>query len=83
MKGWFTLILSAFIDITIYTLSLCKLNPLPKMMIGNCIMYNNEYDTYFFVRGGSDDIYSIWPHRELDVHDFILDSLNEGDIFVD
>jgi FkbM family methyltransferase len=48
-----------------------------------CTVSLPDLKVCFFVRKGSDDIWSILPQREGDVHDAILNPLEKGDIFID
>lgn len=55
--------------------------PAPRVLIGGTVGAPGA--ARFRVRAGTDDIYTLLPGRELDVHDAILDTLTAGDTFVD
>jgi len=82
LPSWLSLVLSAVVDTSIYFLSAGKLNSSPRPL-GDSTIYATEYDTFYFIRGGTDDLYNVLPHREDDVHDFIVSALKKGDVFID
>jgi len=49
----------------------------------SCMVYAPKFGVHFYIRERSDDLYSILPEREGDVHRAILELLSEGDVFVD
>jgi FkbM family methyltransferase len=52
------------------------------MLIGG-IIFLRKYNSYFYVRSMTEDFYYVIPRREGIIEDFILNTLNDGDIFVD
>lgn len=48
-----------------------------------CTVCFKDYGVSFHIRKRSDDIYSVLPFREGDIHEAILGSLDDGDVFVD
>ena len=74
------LILSAFIDILLNTVTSSPTNP--KVYISG-VIYAKDYGVYFYIRGFTDDLYSVMPGREGDVNKLILSCLKDGDIFID
>ncbi len=75
------LALSSVLDLIVFAL-------LPRMALSPVVyvagtVRSESLDVRFHVRGRSDDVYSVVPRREEDVHDVILDQLTEGDTFVD
>ncbi len=79
--GRLVLIVSAIYDSLIFIIS-PKLAPSPKSLC-DLQLYAHRLDTHFSIRKGTDDIYSILPFREMDVHDAILGKLIPGDVFID
>ena len=80
LKMQLGMILSAFIDILLNTVTSSPINP--KVYISG-VIYAKSYGVYFYVRGFSDDLYSVMPGREGDVNKLILSCLKNGDIFID
>jgi len=75
------LILSALLDASLYLI--CpRLAALPKVYVSGIVYFKN-FNVYFYVRGFSDDLYSVMPGREGDVNELILKCLEERDIFID
>jgi FkbM family methyltransferase len=74
------LFLSAIVDILFHAISGWSYNP--KTLFSGIYLVE-EYDFYVFSRGRTDDLYDAIPHREGDVHDFIVNALRKGDVFVD
>jgi FkbM family methyltransferase len=75
------LVLSSVLDTLIYSI-FPVLAPSPKTYISG-ILYFKNCDVYFYVRKFSDDLYNVTPGREGDVNRLILNSLSEGDVFID
>lgn len=75
------LILSAILD-TLFYLICPPLATLPKVYVSG-VVYLRNYNAYFYVRGFSDDLYSVMPGREGDVNEQILNCLEEQDTFID
>jgi FkbM family methyltransferase len=75
------LFLSALIDVCFCTAG-SSLATLPRVYVSG-IIYAKSYGVYFYVRGFSDDLYSVMPGREGDINELILSCLKEGDVFLD
>jgi len=71
---------SALFDILLCFVSGWAYNP--KMLLSGTYLIK-LYGILIYARGGTEDLYYALPNREGDVHDFILNKLKQGDIFVD
>jgi FkbM family methyltransferase len=71
---------SALFDILFYFVSGWNYNP--KMLLSGTYLIK-LHAILIYARGGTEDLYNALPSREGDVHDFILNRLKPGDIFVD
>jgi len=79
-KGQINIFISALFDIFFHSISNWAYNP--KMLFSG-IYEIKPYRVLVYERGGTEDLYCTLPRREGDVHDFILDNLKPGDIFID
>jgi len=79
-KGQLDIFISALFDIFFYSISGWAYNP--KMLFSG-IYEIKPYRILIYERGGTEDLYYALPRREGDVHDFIVDNLKRGDVFVD
>jgi len=79
-KGQINLFISALFDIFFHSISGWAYNP--KMLFSG-IYGIKPYGILVYGRGGTEDLYCALPRREYDVHDFIVDNLKPGDVFVD
>jgi FkbM family methyltransferase len=79
-KGQLNIFISALFDIFFYSISGWAYNP--KMLFSG-IYEIKPYRILIYERGGTEDLYNALPRREGDVHDFIVDNLKRGDVFVD
>ena len=75
------MLLSMIVDIAL-CLCLPLFEPLLKGRFSG-IVYSKEYQVYYSIRDGSDDLYLVLPRREGDVSNKIFELLSEGDTFVD
>ena len=74
------LVLSAIVDTILFTFR-PLLNIQPKSVFAGTVR-SKRYGCCWRIRAGTDDIYSVMPEREGDVHSVILNSLKIGDIFI-
>ena len=79
-KAQLNLFLSAFIDTLFYALSGWTYNP--KTLFSGTYLVK-PYGFLVYARGGTEDLYYALPNREGDVHDFIVNTLKPGDVFID
>jgi len=79
-KGQLNIFISALFDIFFHSISGWAYNP--KMLLSG-IYENKPYRILVYERGSTEDLYYTLPRLEGDVHDFILDNLKLGDVFVD
>ena len=79
-KGQINIFISALFDIFFHSISGWAYNP--KMLLSG-IYEIKPYRILIYARGNTEDLYCALPRREGDVHDFILDNLKPGDIFID
>lgn len=79
-KAQLNIFLSALIDTLFYTISGWAYNP--KTLFSGIYLVK-PYGFLMYERGGTEDLYYALPRREGDVHDFIVDTLGPGDIFID
>jgi len=79
-KDQLNLFISAIFDILFYSVSGWAYNP--KMLFSGTYKIK-PYKILVYERGGTEDLYHALPRREGDVHDFIVDTLGPGDIFID
>ncbi len=77
----FALALSAIVDTILFTFR-PLLNIHPKSVFAGTVR-SKRYGCCWRIRAGTDDIYSVMPEREGDVHSVILNSLKLGDVFID
>jgi FkbM family methyltransferase len=76
----FNMFFSALLDVLFYIVSGWNYNP--KILFSGTYLIK-LYGVLVYARGGTEDLYNALPGREGDVHDFILNKLKPGDIFVD
>lgn len=81
IKSKLGLIISAIMDIIIF--SFHPNSALSPKSYFSGVFRSKKFNSSWFVRKGTDDIYNIMPEREGDVHELICSSLERGDIFVD
>jgi len=79
-KGYINLFLSSFYDFIYCIVTSGKYNP---KLIYSGIYYVKQPGFYIFVREKSDDFYNVIPGREYDVESFIINILEDGDVFLD
>jgi FkbM family methyltransferase len=79
-KGQLNIFISALFDIFFHSISGWAYNP--KMLFSG-VYEIKPYRILIYERGGTEDLYCALPRREGDMHDFILDNLKLGDVFVD
>jgi len=72
--------LSALFDTLFHSISGWTYNP--KIILSGIYLIK-PHGILIYARGGTEDLYNVLPNREGDVHDFILNNLESGDIFVD
>jgi len=70
--------LSMLLDIPLYFFF--RNNPL--ILLGGKIFIPKD-NLYFYIRSRTDDLYFVTPRREGIIEDFILNSLQQGDVFID
>lgn len=76
-----SLAISAAVDWWAYVLHWSE--DMPPRALWSAEVRSPRLGVTFHIRGGSDDLYSVAPFREGDVHDAILGALRPGDVFVD
>jgi FkbM family methyltransferase len=79
-KAQLNIFLSALIDTLFYDLSGWTYNP-RTLFSGTYLV--KPYGFLVYTRGGTEDLYHALPKREGDVHDFIVNALRPGDVFID
>jgi FkbM family methyltransferase len=79
-KGQINIFISALFDIFFHSISGWAYNP--KTLLSG-VYEIKPYGILVYERGDTEDLYHTLPRREEDVHDFILDNLKTGDIFID
>jgi len=79
-KAELNIFLSALIDVLFYALSGWMYNP--KTLFSGTYLVK-PYGFLIYARGGTEDLYYALPKREGDVHDFIVNALKPGDVFID
>jgi len=79
-KDQLNIFISAIFDVLFYSISGWAYNP--KMLFSGTYEIK-PYKILVYERGGTEDLYNALPRREGDVHDFIVNVLKLGDVFVD